>query len=211
MVQFDNCVNYFKALILDELSGIEENSDITDKGIIHVAVVGGAVRDYFLGELNSGTDIDLMFRTEKDYQKALLFFKQLKKILPIKEDNHGTKLKYNGRTYDLIANFYYGRKGHFIELQEAINRFDFTVAMFACDSEGVYHGDTSFIDLAKKQLMINKLEFPERSVYRAFKYIAKGYRICHAESAKLINAVKSSKAAKLNEEEISVYQFKGID
>lgn len=46
--------------------------------------------------------------------------------------------------------------------------------MFAVDNEKIYHGETTFIDLAKRQLMINKITYPASSMSRAFRYYKKG-------------------------------------
>ena len=57
---------------------------------------------------------------------------------------------YKNKTFDLVKHF-------FPNPNETINNFDFTVSMFAIDKDNVYHGKSSFIDLAKKQLMFNKI------------------------------------------------------
>ena len=61
--------------------------------------------------------------------------------------------------------------------------------MFAVDVNQVYHGPTSFIDLAKRQLMINKITYPKSTLNRAFKYYPKGFRICNGEQKKIIEAL----------------------
>jgi hypothetical protein len=64
--------------------------------------------------------------------------------------------------------------------------------MFAVDQEKIYHGETTFIDLAKRQLMINKITYPASSLSRAFRYYAKGFRMCNGEMKKLFEAIQSA-------------------
>ena len=93
------------------------------------------------------------------------------------------KVKYNKRKFDLVKKFFPGP-------QETINEFDFTVSQFAVDTEKVYYGETSFIDLAKRQLMINKITFPASTMSRAFRYYKKGFSMCLGEMKKLVEAIQ---------------------
>ena len=134
MIQFDNAVERYGKLILNELKDANVNCWLA----------GGALRDYFLG-IAVKTDHDLFFPNEMEYEKAKTYFKA--KGAEIKwESENGMKLIHNGKTFDLVKKF-------FANPQETIDAFDFTVSMFAVDTEKIYHGETSFIDLAKKQLM----------------------------------------------------------
>ena len=190
MIQIDNCVKYFSNLILDEL-----------KEICITWVGGGCVRDYFsVGKLTSG--IDLFFNCEEDYLKAKKYFVEQyfinktkeedgktiitqtpkKKAKVIFENDNVTKIIYNGRPYDLVRKF-------FPSPEETIKKFDFTVCCAAVDIHKVYTHDTFFIDLAKRQLMINELPFPLSTMWRMQKYIQKGYFMCSGEMLKLSKAI----------------------
>lgn len=197
MVQLDNCVKYFNRLILDEL-----------KGICMTWVAGGCVRDYFsIGKLTS--DIDLFFTCEEDYLKCKNYLclgatrkvqrtepathpdaddkiiietidKSLAKVTF--ENDNVTKVIYNGRHFDLV-------KKYFPAPTESMMAFDFTVCCAAVDNGRVYMHETFFIDLAKRQLMINQLPFPLSTMWRMQKYIKKGFCICSAEMLKLSKAI----------------------
>lgn len=171
MIQFDTAVERYNKMILSELK--------EQKIICWLA--GGALRDYFMG-IPIKTDYDLFFPNEEQYQKTAKYLKG--KGCEVKwESDNGMKVKYNGKTYDLIKHFYQSP-------QETIDAFDFTVSMFAVDSERVYHGETSFIDLAKRQLMLNKLPYPASTLSRAFRYYKKGFSMCLGEMKKLIDAIQ---------------------
>ena len=172
MIQFTNAVERYGKLILNELK--EAN--------VKCWIAGGALRDYFNG-VNVNTDYDLFFPNEVEYEKANTYFKA--KGCEVKwESDNGMKIVYVGKTFDLVKKF-------FNSPQETIEAFDFTVSMFAVDTERVYHGDTSFIDLAKKQLMFNKITYPASSMSRAFRYYKKGFSMCLGEMRKLIEAIQS--------------------
>lgn len=172
MIQFTNAVERYGKLILNELK--ETN--------VKCWIAGGALRDYFNG-VNVNTDYDLFFPNEVEYEKANTYFKA--KGCDVKwESDNGMKIVYVGKTFDLVKKF-------FNSPQETIEAFDFTVSMFAVDTERVYHGDTSFIDLAKRQLMFNKITYPASSMSRAFRYHKKGFSMCLGEMRKLIEAIQS--------------------
>jgi hypothetical protein len=170
MVQFDNAVKRFRSLILDELAA----SGIT------CWIAGGSVRDYFMA-VNITPDFDIFFPSAIEYNLAVACLVLAGAELKWESDN-GAKYVYNGRTFDLI-------KKYFASPEDTINAFDFTVSMFAVDANQVYHGPTSFIDLAKRQLMINKITYPKSTLNRAFKYYSKGFRICNGEQKKIIEAL----------------------
>ena len=171
MIQFENTIKRYGEIILNELN---ENH-------IKCWVAGGTLRDYFMG-VPSKTDIDLFFPDGNEYDKTKEFFKRNNAEI-IWESDNGMKLKYKEHIFDLV-------KYHFLDPQETINNFDFTVSMFAVDNEKVYYGETSFIDLSKRQLMINKISIPPSTLSRAFRYYKKGFSMCHGEMKKLVGSIQ---------------------
>ena len=175
MVQFDNAVQRYSKLILNETK---------EAGIV-CWLAGGAIRDYFMG-VPVKTDYDMFFPDADNYQKAYDYFKS--KGCKIKwESENGCKIVYAGNTYDLV-------KKYFADPQTTIEAFDFTVSMFAVDLERIYHGETTFIDLAKRQLMFNKITYPASTMSRAFRYYKKGFVMCIGEMRKLFEAIKKEGA-----------------
>ena len=171
MIQLENAVNRYSKIILTELQ---------DSGIT-CWLAGGALRDYFMGTTIK-TDYDLFFPDIENYTRAEKFFKL--KGAEIKwESENGMKVKYNNRTFDLVKKF-------FPDPQTTIDAFDFTVSMFAVDTKRVYFGESTFIDLAKRQLMINKITYPASSMSRAFRYYKKGFSMCQGEMKKLVEAIQ---------------------
>lgn len=171
MIQFENAVKRYNELILDELKQAD----------IKCWLAGGALRDYFMG-VAVKTDYDIFFPNDIEYEKARTYFKEKNAEIKWESDN-GMKVKHNDKTYDLVKKF-------FSSPQETIEAFDFTVSMLAVDNEKVYHGETTFIDLAKKQLMINKITYPASTLSRAFRYYKKGFSMCLGEMKKLIESIQ---------------------
>lgn len=174
MIQFDNAVERYNNIILKEL---KEEADVT------CWIAGGAIRDYFMGKPIK-TDHDLFFPSEEMFNKAADYFKKYEAEIKWESDN-GLKVIYKGRTFDLVKHF-------FPTPQETIEAFDFTVSMFAVDSEKVYYGETSFIDLAKRQLMINKITYPASTLSRAFRYYKKGFSMCLGEMRKMYEVIQDT-------------------
>jgi len=172
-IQFKNAVERYGKIILNEM----KEANIT------CWIAGGALRDYFMG-VPVTTDYDMFFPDETAYKKAREYFKA--KDCEVKwESDKGCKIKYKAKTYDLVKMF-------FSNPQETINAFDFTVSMLAVDQEKIYHGETTFIDLAKRQLMINKITYPASSMSRAFRYYKKGFTMCQGEIKKLFEAIQNT-------------------
>lgn len=191
LVQLSNCVDFFNKLILAELTPV-----------CKCWAAGGCVRDYFsIGRISA--DIDLYFPTDEEFEKCKNYFlhtdfievdeaqddgsvKKVKQEKPLAtllfQNDNVIKVKYKGRKFDII-------KKLFDSPQATIDAFDFTVCCGAVDSVNVYTHETFFIDLAKKQLMINKLPYPLSTLSRMQRYVQKGYYMCVGEMLKLSQAI----------------------
>jgi len=171
MQQLTNAVERYSKIILTEL----KEADIT------CWIACGALRDYFAG-VKITTDYDIFFPNEINYEKAKTYFKAKECKVKWESDN-GMKIVYDGKTYDLVKKFFDNPKS-------TIDAFDFTASMFAVDTENVYFGETSFIDLARRQLMINKITYPASTLSRAIKYTKKGFAMCNGELKKIIISIQ---------------------
>lgn len=180
MIQFENAISRYEELILKELGELG----------IYCWIAGGALRDYFAG-VKIAADIDIFFPDQINYEKAETFF-NVAGGEKIWESDNGCKFKYKNRKFDLVKKFFASPKA-------TIDEFDFTVSMFAVDRNNVYFGETSFIDLAKRQLMINKITYPASTLSRAFRYHKKGYSICLGEMKKIILAIQDMPKEENNE------------
>ena len=200
MIQITNAVERYSKLILNELK----------EAGINCWIAGGAIIDYFSG-VKVNTDYDLFFPNDIEYEKCKVYFKAKECSVKWESDN-GMKINYNGKTFDLVKKF-------FATPKETIDAFDFTVSMFAVDTETVYYGETTFIDLAKRQLMINKITYPASTMRRAFRYYKKGFSMCVGEMKKMVESIqgmpKQENAQDQNEEDKSSGEdlafFTGID
>lgn len=173
MIQFDKAVERYRKVILNEMK----------EAGIKCWLAGGALRDYFMG-VPVVTDYDMFFPNEAEFNKAKSYFDEKGGETKWESDN-GCKMAYNGNTYDLV-------KKYFADPQTTIEAFDFTVSMFAVDTEKIYHGETTFIDLAKRQLMFNKITYSASSLSRAFRYYKKGFTMCLGEMKKLFEAIQNT-------------------
>ena len=199
MIQFENAVKRYNEIILKELKEAE----------INCWLAGGALRDYFMS-VPIKTDYDIFFPNDVEYEKARNYFKAKEGEIKWESDN-GMKVKYNGKTYDLVKMF-------FPDPQSTIDEFDFTISMLAVDSEKIYHGVTTFIDLAKRQLMINKITYPASTLSRAFRYYKKGFTICLGEMKKIIESIQNMPKEEpkeetpdiINENNIPSGEFRGF-
>jgi hypothetical protein len=181
MIQLTNCVERFRKVILEEL---KSNN-------IKCWIAGGSVRDYFTSGAKI-SDYDIFFPNEEEFNKTKKFFTE--KNCEIKwESENGMKVVYNKKTFDLVKKF-------FDSPQKTIEEFDFTVSMFAVDYDNVYYGESSFIDLSKKQLMINKITYPASTLSRAFRYNKKGFNICLGEMKKLIESIQDMPKPEITDE-----------
>ena len=172
MIQYDNAIEYFGNIILKKLAEAK----------VKCWVAGGSVRDYWMGRPGRG-DIDIFFPSNSDFEAARDFLLKHPESKTIWESDNGMKILYDGRKFDLVKKF-------FSTPEETIQAFDFTVSMFAIDDKTVYQAKTSFIDLSRRQLMINKITYPASTMSRVLRHYQKGFRICNQELKKIIEAIQ---------------------
>jgi len=172
MEQFEKAVKLFGRIILTDMR----------KAGINCWIAGGALRDYFR-DARIKTDYDIFFPNATEYEKAKVYF--IAKGAEVKfNSENGTKILHRGKIFDLV-------KHYFDSPQATIDRFDFTISMFAVDDKKVYYGKTAFIDLAKKQLIFNEITYPDSTLCRAFRHNKYGFTISLAEMKKLTDAVRT--------------------
>lgn len=174
IVQFSNAVKRYREIILDEIA---QNTPAT------CWIAWWALRDYFNG-IKIDTDYDMFFPSQEDFNEVMVWMEDnWWKV--IWESENGKKIRYKKRTYDLV-------KKYFPTPQATIDNFDFTVCMMAVNRMNFYHHPTSFIDLAKKQLMVANLTYPASTMKRVLKYYQKWYKICNEELAKIVIAIRNT-------------------
>lgn len=166
----EECIKYFKWLILDDLKDCV------------CWVAGGAIRDFFsIGHLSS--DIDLYFPDQGNYEKAKNVFLMNKAQLVFENEKISSWI-YKKHRYELI-------KIYFPTPYDTICHFDFTVCCGAVDFRDVYLHKDFFMDLAKRRLVINALPYPLSTLQRLQKYIQKGYWICNGGLMDIARAIQS--------------------
>lgn len=155
--QEEQCISYFKYLILDKLEDI------------NCWIAGGAIRDYFsIGKIKS--DIDIFFTDEIEYYKAVAICSEFQVI---NQNENAIMLKNNGKLFHLIKKHFYNSP------EDTINSFDFTVCCCACTKDKIVVNDSFYMDLARRRLVINSLPYPLSTLQRLQKYIKKGFWICN--------------------------------
>lgn len=196
MIQFNNTIKHYGKLILDDLP--------------HGCwIAGGSLRNYFTGLSSTASDIDIFFENQQTFDVVLEYMKNTLEGVVKYENERVTRIvvdKY--KRFDLVKHLY--PEGP----QSCIDSFDFTVSMLAVDKTKFYHGETTFIDLSKRQIMLNeycKNQHPLSTLARVIKYVKKGYHICNEEISKLYTIINSSEQ-EANQQIIGQYpSFIGID
>jgi hypothetical protein len=90
--------------------------------------------------------------------------------------------------------------------EHVVDSFDFTVAQFAADSNGdLVFNPLSIFDLARKKLVLHRIQFPASTLRRLIKYTNKGYYACPGSLEKI--AEESAKAITEDEGVLKGYVY----
>lgn len=66
----------------------------------------------------------------------------------------------------------------YTDAEHVIDTFDLTIAQIATDGEFIYLNPLTQFDLAKKRLVLHRMQFPASTIRRIVKYASKGYYAC---------------------------------
>lgn len=154
---------------------------------------GGAIRRAIL-DGNCSSDWDMFF----DSQETLDSFveqcqsysvENLKEndhnisftiTLPIKKDDSEEPVKFDIQAIKV---------SYYIDPEDVIDTFDYTICQFITDGEGLWTGESSLFDLSRKKLVVNRITFPVASLRRLLKYTNQGFYACSGCLQSLLKAV----------------------
>lgn len=66
----------------------------------------------------------------------------------------------------------------YTDAEHVIDTFDLTIAQISTDGEFVYLNPLTQFDLAKRKLVLHRMQFPASTIRRIIKYASKGYYAC---------------------------------
>lgn len=75
--------------------------------------------------------------------------------------------------------------------EHVIDTFDLTIAQFAATRAGLVYNPTAFLDLARKRIVLHRMQFPASTLRRVIKYAHKGYYACPGSLAKICEEIKA--------------------
>jgi hypothetical protein len=173
-------------------------------------IAGGCFKNVFLKQKIK--DIDIFFKSEKDFIEAETYFKTNEDYVFSYENKNTISFK-NKKTnihVELIRKEYGSP-------QEILSIFDFSITKFAMyrsldeqmqSNDTCVYVDTYFEDLANNKLVIDgDLKYPISTFERSYRYRDYGFGLCKESKQKLIDALKLTAQS----EDISNDLYFGID
>lgn len=160
-------------------------------------IAGGCFKSIFSG--TTLHDIDMFFRNDTDFHKAVMYFKEHKDTYtPGYENKNVTSfihLKTNIRI-ECVSKIY-GKP------EEILNQFDFTITKFAyeIECEPVDEDEFEYKDIVtyhpkffehlymKRLIVDDKMPYPISTYNRTYKYAARGFLPCRETKIKILKAV----------------------
>lgn len=164
-------------------------------------IAGGFALSCVLDDKNA-KDIDIFFTSKEAFDKTLALFSlpvdkqsddwafQGYKVAeaPKGADNRYVLLTHETRpAVQLLKMVWYDSPEH------VIDSFDFTISQFAFTNKGFYYNGEAMLDLAKKRLVLHRMQFPASTLKRLIKYTKKGYYACPGSLVTICEAIQEYK------------------
>lgn len=166
--QYQKCVDYFRKMFFNKIDA-------------DCWIAGGALRDYFtLGWFT--TDLDVYFPNESELLSAAKRMIELGYQVDYESEN-SIKFSLGREKVDFV-------KVYFDSPEQTFATFDFTCVCAAVSRDDVFVHPTFFMDLTKKELILNKLWKPLGTLKRLQKYAKKGFVMPNDQLLILALAIK---------------------
>lgn len=140
-------------------------------------LAGGCIRDTIAG--SPVKDWDLFFRDEAQHTRMVDAIESSSKFKRIGGHPSANAICDTFRLFvdDCSFDLQLIRQRYGPHVKDIIRDFDFTVCMFGYSYtiDTVFCGDFSLFDLARKQLVVNKILFPETLAKRVDRFESRGY------------------------------------
>jgi hypothetical protein len=152
-------------------------------------VAGGYVLGLMINKISEAKDIDVFFKNEEAFLETtdILQKNGYKKSEPESTISFADTFHKPGKLkIQLVRTLWFNSAEH------VIDTFDFTVCQFAIESGFLIFNPMSVIDASKKQLVLNRLNFPKFVKKRMEKYTLKGYRAVPGVNDKIEMAIKDT-------------------
>lgn len=147
-------------------------------------VAGGSVRRLISGTSPFESDIDVFFANEAQKDRWL---ERIKAAYPeavsLANAQNVTFTLPGGQKLQAIHVTYYETP------QAVIDSFDFTICQLITDGDRLETGEFTLWDLARKRLVLHKLEHPVPTMRRMIKYTKQGFYACSGMMSDFLNRV----------------------
>jgi len=182
-------------------------------GLPKGAYLGGGFLTSLIQEDEKANDIDLFFRDEKAFLATYKLFAEgvPNKTRKDRKENSdlwafngwrissdtlpgadGSKQRFVKFEHDTLPPVQLIKLVWYACAEHVIDSFDLTMAQFATDGEDLVFNPISFLDIARKRIVLHRMQFPASTLRRIVKYTGKGYYACPGSLANIALQVHES-------------------
>ena len=163
------------------------------------AIIAGGFALSMVNEDRNAKDIDFFFTSEAAFQKTLELFTseekgsgawayegytQINDLDPDKASRYVAFAHPTRPAVQLLKMVWYDDADH------VIDSFDFTIAQFAFTNREFVFNGASMMDVARKRLVLHRMQFPASTLRRLIKYASKGYYACPGSLAHICETIQ---------------------
>lgn len=157
------------------------------------AIIAGGFALSVVNEDKNSKDIDFFFTSEDAFNKTLEMFKSPPEGAWAYEGyvvNEAKNTRYVLLTHATRPAVQLLRMVWYQSAEHVIDSFDFTISQFAFDNKNFYFNGAAMLDLARKRLVLHRIQFPASTLRRLIKYSHKGYYACPGSLVKICEAIQ---------------------
>lgn len=178
------------------------------------AFIAGGFMTSVVQEEKTATDIDIFFKDEEALRETLRIFLTAAdepaedsgeeitnwafrgyKLTPVQpKDWNYDKSRFIKLVHPRRLPIQLIKLAYYPDAESVIDTFDLTVAQFASDGQELVFNPVSLYDIARKRIVLHRMQFPASTLRRVIKYTSKGYYACPGALGKIAQEMSKSVA-----------------
>lgn len=160
------------------------------------AIISGGFALSVIQDDKNAKDIDFFFTSKEAFDKTLELFRTATDEewayggYTIVEESLKPESRYVSLTHPTRPHVQLMKMVWYENAAHVIDTFDFTISQFAFTNKNFIFNGAAMMDVAKKRLVLHRIQFPASTLRRVIKYASKGYYACPGSLVNICKAIQ---------------------
>lgn len=166
------------------------------------AIIAGGFALSVVMEEKTAKDIDIFFTSKEAFHNTLELFLNppdeadawaFKGYSRVDDSEIKDKTRYVALKHDTRPHVQLLKMTWYQDAEHVIDSFDFTISQFAFTNRNFVYNGEAMMDVARKRIVLHRMQFPASTMRRLIKYTQKGFYACPGSMVKICEEIQKFK------------------